>query len=476
LLPVAWTIACATTTGEDAPTAPSPTPDEYQRRQLQRIEENNRAVDWHEARKDEIVEARLEDAGRLRDRHEILRAEVEAKGRALALLHEQVDDRRRRLEALERERDSGASARKKTDQLRREIARVEGEISIESAELERLRGRAEEVGREMRDFEDLDRDDIFRSEMQQMYRDGIDLHLDFYENVIEMARQRLSGNEEAVAFIDHFSERIAARSELRDRAIEPEAFATARHEFELDRRFSQAWLSAYILEVRFSLSEYRLGTITAEEREELALVADALREAWTEDPDMVMFIDGHADTKKFKDRDDCVSATMNKQLSRRRAEAVRDYFAQELGGEEGRVRVDWYGNFSLLSRPRERGGEAENRRIELRVTSLRDTSVGSHGDYFAMREGLKIGERSFFHRDGAWIDVDCRDQPVASTVRFMSSGYRDLVARLGLDSAADVPLDSDQRRLFVHLGNEFTVMDADTETAGCVEVRPCPEP
>jgi len=242
-------------------------------------------------------------------------------------------------------------------------------------------------------------EDLFLEEMQPLYREGIDLHLGFYRGVIEVARQRLGEESDAAALIDRFSSRIDKRRELEAGRLEPVAFAELRHEFELDRRMSQAWLSAYILEVRFSPSAYQLDSISEEERHELELVAEALRDSWS-DQRMVMFIDGHADSSKFRGTSDCVSATKNRELSRRRAEAVAAYFVEQLGGAAERVRVDWFGNFSLRTDAREDAGETENRRIELRVTSLRENRYGSHSAYFAMRDGLEVGDRGLAHGDG----------------------------------------------------------------------------
>ncbi|MCP4658015.1 MAG: OmpA family protein [bacterium] len=445
--------------------------EELEQEYLPRIEENNDAVDWHETRKGRIVEARIKDHQRLRDRYRILLTEAEGKRHAIALLEQQVADREARLAELERDEHPSPLVGKKSGQIQREIAELRDEIADESAELVRRTAQAEEASSELKRFEGLGEEEIFLDEMQSIYRSGIDLHLDFYRGLIDITRQQLVESHDSVALIEHFSERIARRARLLDQPIEPEAFAALRHEVELDRRISQAWLSAYILEVRFSLSEFSLDTISDEERQELSLVAEALEERWSADDELVMFIDGHADSKKFRGRNDCVSATKNKELSRRRAEAVRDYFAGRLGGSPERIFVDWFGNYSMQTEPRPGTGEVENRRFELRISSMRAGSFGSHGDYFAMRQGLDLSGIRFFRRPGEWVDVRCREEPVARNVEFMSREYRLLAEPLELDSAAIVPLGVDERRLWVRLGNELTVM-AD---GVCVQIQPCPD-
>lgn len=445
--------------------------EELEQEYLPRIEENNDAVDWHETRRERIVEARIKDLERLRDRYEILLTEAEGKRHAIALLEEQVADRKARLAELEGDEQSGPLVSKKIDQIRREIATLREEIAGESAELTRRATQAEEVSSELKRFERLDEEAIFLDEMQAMYRSGIDLHLEFYRGLIDITRQQLVESHDSVALIEHFSERIARRTQLLDQPIASEAFAALRHEFELDRRISQAWLSAYILEVRFSLSEFSLDSISDEELQELSLVAEALEERWSADDELVMFIDGHADSKKFRGRNDCVSATKNKELSRRRAEAVRDYFAERLSGSPDRIFVDWFGNYSMQTEPRPGTGEVENRRIELRISSMRAGNFGSHGDYFAMRQGLDLGGIRFFRRPGEWVDVRCREESIGRNVEFMSREYRLLAESLGLDAAAIVPLGVDERRLWVRLGNEFTVMAEGI----CVQIQPCPD-
>jgi len=445
--------------------------EELEHEYLPRIEENSHAVDWHETRKQRIVEARIKDHQRLSDRYRILLAEAEGKRHAIALLEEQVADREARLAELERDEHPDPGVSKKIDQIRREATELKEEIARESAELARRTAQAEEAYAEMKRFEGLDKEEIFLDEMQPIYRAGIDLHLEFYRGLIDITRQQLVENHDSVALLEQFNERIARRTRLLDQPIEDKAFAALRHEFELDRRISQAWLSAYILEVRFSLSEYSLETISEQERQELALVAEALEERWSADDELVMFIDGHADSKKFRGRSACVSATKNKELSRRRAEAVRSYFAERLGVSPERIFVDWFGNFSMQTEPRPGTGEVENRRIELRISSMRAGNFGSHGDYFTMRRELDFNGIRFFRRPGEWVDVRCRDQPVGKKTEFMSREYRELVERLGLGSATPVPLGVDERRLWVRLGNAFTVM-AD---GACVEIQPCPD-
>ncbi len=469
LLLVASLALASCATAPEPETRPVPVTaslSELQSTYLPRIVDNSRSVDSREARRDEIVAQMRSDAERQRDMHQTLLAEIEAKEKTIELLEDQRSDRERRLEKLRAEAQAGEAGAERIRELEHESSELDAEIKRESAELEKRREKAEEIAAHLERLANLDEDELFLDAMQPVYREGIELHLGFYRGVIELTRQQLTGSE-AGTLIERFEERIAKRDRLAGRAVEAEAFASLRHELELDRRLSQAWLSAFILEVRFSLSEFRLETISAEEQGELALLAEALAESWSDDASLVMRIDGHSDSKKFRGRSDCDSATLNKDLSRRRAEAVRDYFTERLGGEAERIEIDWYGNFSIHLAAE--AGEVGDRRIELRIATRRaDGSHGSHRDYFTMLSDLELAGRRYVRRQGAWIDAGCVDTEPEAEVVYLSDAYRELAAGLGLDASARVRLGADGRELDVRLGNE-AVVDGER----CVRVVPC---
>lgn len=453
---------------ETRPAAPaSASLSELQSAYLPRIVDNSRTVDSREARRDEIVEQMRADAERLRELHRTLLVEIEAKEKTIAVLEERRSDRESRLRELRSREADDDETQVRIRELERESAEIGAEIEHENEELSKRREKADETAKQVEHLDTLDEDALFRDAMQPVYREGIDLHLGFYRGVIELTRQQLTGSE-AGALIEHFEERIAKRDRLAGQAVEAEAFADLRHELELDRRLSQAWLSAFILEVQFSLSEFRLETISEEELQELDLLAESLAESWADDVHLVMRIDGHSDSKKFRGRSDCESATLNKDLSRRRAEAVRDFFTERLGGDAGRIEIDWYGNFSthMAKVP----GEAGDRRIELRIATRRDDgSYGSHRNYFAMLSGLELGGRSYVRRQGAWIDAGCAGTEPEAEIAYLSDAYKELASRLGFDGSAKVRLGAEERELEVRLGNEAVIDDGER----CVRVVPC---
>jgi outer membrane protein OmpA-like peptidoglycan-associated protein len=471
LLAAAASWACSAAEAPAPPVEPAPPPPpaptlaELQSTYLPRIEDVERSVSAFEERREEIVERKLADRERLRELQEIRRGELAAQGDKIALLEDQLADRRARIARLG-ERGDGPLRR----ELEQESARLEREVAQESAELAAAEAEHAAAAADLERLETADAEGLFRAEVQPLYRQGIELHLGFYQGLIELTRQRLAPGENAAALIDHFSGRLAERRALLAGQVEPAAFAALRHELELDRRMSQAWLSALILEVRFELGQYRLETISREELRELELLAEALEESWSTNPRLVMFVDGHADSRGFRGVTPCVSATKNRELSRQRAAQVRDFFRQRLGGDE-RIRLDWFGNFSL--RTGARSDELENRRIELRVAAERDDGgFDAHREYFAMRHGLELAGRIFRRTGGAWVEEPCAGREADAEVEYLSPPFAELAARLELDAAAGVRLGAEDREIEVRLGNAFVVDDG----GRCVAVRPCPDP
>ncbi len=435
------------------------------------IVDNQRSIEAYEMRKEEIVARALEDLELLRESQTALVEEIAARQESIALLEERVAGRRARLE--ESDDPAGSQWRR---QLEDDLASFENELAQERAALADRQRKSTSAAAEIARLEKADGEALFLDQMQPLYREGIDLHLGFYRGVIELTRQQLPPGEESAMLLDRWHERMSERDRLREQRLSPRAYAALRREFEVDRRLSQAWLAALILEVRFATSEYRLESISEPERRELELLASALEESWAENPFLVMHIDGHADSQRFRGTTACISATRNRELSRQRAEEVRSFFAQRLGGDEERVEMDYFGNFSPLANARL--DQLDNRRIELRVSSRRgeddDAVAGAvaHPDYFSMRNELTLAGRRFIRRPGKWVEEACQERPAARRVDYLSAPYEELVERLGLDAPARIVLTSEDRELEVRLGNAFIVEDG----ADCVEIRPCPDP
>lgn len=451
------------------PVEPAPSFDEVERQYLPKIADLSRSVEVYEARKEEIVAERLANLDRLRERLVSLREEIAAKRSSVGLVEEELQNRRERLRRIRRE-PAGPARESLAADVAAVVAELEEELADERTELAGSESRAAEMEAEIERLEGADDETLFLEEVRPLYREAIELHLGFYREVIDLARQELDPGAASQAFIDHLSDRAEERSRLLDQKVQPEDYATLRRELELDQRLSQAWLSAVIQKARFSLSEFRLESISEKDRSDLLFLAEALADGWSENPRLIMFIDGHADSRKFRGESACVSAAKNRELSRRRAETVAELFRESLGGEPGRIRIDYFGNFSpLIEAPDD---ELENRRIELRITS--EQSGGghsSHRDYFRMRDGLAFAQRIFIRRPGLWVDARCMDSTVDAEVEHLSDAHRELVERLGLDISANVSLGPDAgRQLTVHLGNAFVVEDGDR----CIAVVPCP--
>lgn len=100
--------------------------------------------------------------------------------------------------------------------------------------------------------------------------------------------------------------------------------------------------------------EYASAILTEHARRTLDGVARALHEQ----PDIVVEIAGHTDSRG--------SDTYNLNLSRSRAESVRDYLVRP-GVENGRLRASGYGESQPVASNDNDSGRALNRRVELRV-------------------------------------------------------------------------------------------------------------
>ena len=237
-------------------------------------------------------------------------------------------------------------------------------------------------------------------------------------------------------------------------------FQEHRVRFGRDEISHRMWLDVYILDVRFPLGEADLSALDTAERGKLEELATILGETFAAEKELEVYVDGHADSRRFEGRSACVSAALNKDLSRRRAEAVRTHLTAEIDGLGERIEVDWYGNFSRLA-----GGEGEdlrNRRIELRVALGTDAA---HTEYFAIRNGLDWDDRRFVHRSGRWSDARCLDREPDGELEYLSNDA------LGLMDASEGPLRRgiDGRQLEIRLGDDVVV----EETGRCLRITPC---
>ena len=425
----------------------------------------HRMLDSTEDRREEIVS---------RAREEEQRQDAE-----LARLDEEIDDLASQVSAtalrLNEVRQNLAEVREASGE--RAGARLEQEADELSSRLQELgdvraerQARYAELQEEIASAERLSDDELFAREIQSLYRETVDLQRSYYRDGIELARKKLAG-QEASFLVDHYETRIRQRNrELEEGALSEDVVRTFRRQQESDQRMEQALYLAFVLEVRFPTAGHQLEEISVEERENLELLSEALRTGWEEWGALRIHIDGHADSRAFRGVRACESATRNLELSRQRAEAVRNFLEERLG-ESSRFAVDWFGNFAL--RADAGPTEEDNRRIELRIASPAQESTGVHSAYFAMHDELSMQGRSFVREPGRWVEASCRQAEPARRVDYQSTDYDELMQRLDLDpkSPTSVKL-GEGRELLVRLGTHAVVRDGDA----CVEVVPCTAP
>lgn len=422
-------------------------------------------VESTEERRAEILRREREKVER--DRAEIRRldAEIEALALEMSATAEQLGEIRESAATLRE--TSGQKAGDRLDQQAADLRRRLQELGDTRKERKQRR---EELASSVAEREALSDDELFRREVQTLYRETVDLQRSYYRDGIQLAQQKLAG-QEASFLVDHYQSRIRQRTrELEQGSLTEEVVRTFRRQQESDRRMEAALYLAYVLEVRFPSSRHELEDISLEERENLELLSEALRTGWDEWGELRIHIDGHADSQSFRNVRACVSATRNLELSRRRAMAVRDFLEQRLG-EESRFAVDWFGNFAL--RADAGPTEKDNRRIELRIASEAQQDSGVHAAYFAAHGGVELQGRTFVREPGRWVEAECDGREPSARVEYLSRDYEELLDRLDFepDEPTRIAL-GEGRELLIRLGTHAVVADGDA----CVEVVPCTIP
>ena len=429
------------------------------------LETLHRMLDSTEGRRDEIVSRAREEEhrqdeelARLDDEIDALASQVSSTALRLAEVRQNLAEVR----AASGER-GGARLEQEADEL---AARLE---ELGDVRQERQQRRAE-LAREIASGERLSDDELYVREVQTLYRETVDLQRSYYREGIELARKKLAG-QEASFLVDHYETRIRQRNrELEEGALSEDVVRTFRRQQESDQRMEQALYLAFVLEVRFPTAGHELEEISAEERENLELLSEALRTGWNEWGALRIHIDGHADSRAYRGVRSCESATRNLELSRQRAAAVREFLGERLG-ESSRFAVDWFGNFAL--RADAGPTEEDNRRIELRIASPAQESTGVHAAYFAMHEALEMQGRTFYREPGRWVERSCLKPEPSRRVDYQSRKYDELMQRLDFDPKTPTSVKlGEGRELLIRLGTHAVVRDGDD----CVEVVPCTAP
>lgn len=494
LLPMllVWVGCAAAPTPETAPVAADPVGvpvdvgaslREVRELFLPRIAENESLIDRRGTDRAAVVAEQKRELADLTALHVAKGEKLSAASSTIAALRERLAAAtRRRAELAEAE----ATLPQTLDELDREIIALHADLDRELVALTALEGDVRVLRQRRERLEALDDEGLFREAMRGLYRDTLTLYRDYYREVFALGDR--ASLKESVLLGDLESRIAGLEGDLAAEALSDDRFGGHRVRFERDEISHRMWLDVYILDVRFPLGEASLDALEQAERRKLEELTAILAETFAAEARLAVHVDGHADSRRFLGRSACVSATLNKELSRHRAEAVRDHLVAEIDGLAERVEVDWYGNFSLLAEADDE--ELRNRRIELRVTLSGGERDGgrvvversTHVQYFAARDGLEIAGRRFVHRGGRWIEKVCEGRPVEQEFEDRSPEAAQRLEALGLGEVVRRPIDG--RELEIRLGNDVVFLDdtvsldgdGDAPGGRCVRVAPCPAP
>lgn len=357
-------------------------------------------------------------------------------------------------------RESVGSLTERLENLLRDVQHQEEELEILRKEIE-----AKEAW--LADWEGKDEQGQILATMDRLYKKAVDLYIQYADLWTELIGKSLIAGHDKAAFVRIQQERLEKLETAKKGVITKELFDDFRIEMRLDEAMNRALVFGHVFLVKFDLGDDAIE-LEPDSEKDFASLAEAMRSLKYAPFEFRVFIDGHSDTAKFRGSL-CVSAQKNKALAMRRAVALKNYTEKHCGIEESRISVDWYGNFNLAVEPKP-NGERENRRVELRVTTLENDAYTSHGGYFSMRDGLPFLGGHFQHNEGRWIDKRCKGVEHVRQLKYMGSEYIDLALRLGLDEALEMPLaGEEQGNLKVRLGNQFTLF----VDGQCVEVEGC---
>ncbi len=399
------------------------------------------------------------------ERRELALQEEDALARSLDAALEQIDVLERQRSLKQRQLEAGLSE-EELQALRTELDALEVERHELEAERQRQERRLDEVRQRLESVRDLDGQALFRLETDDLYRRATELQNEIYQQLIDRTASFITSPSQQEAFTRLYQERIDARdATLSAQGISGERFHELVTEFQRDRNLGTALLSSRTFRLEFQLGR---AEVVPAQAADFRSLAEALLDASQRDFDYLVFIDGHADSVTYPGGA-CLSALRNRQLSQERAEAARDLLV-DLGLPIERLRLDWFGNFLMASSPSgDAGGEPENRRVEIRVTSREAGEYTSHQDYFRMHRELPLLGRTFLRDVGRWIDTSCSQQPEELTWPYMGAEYQDLAARLELARHYPLVVSDEGHEYLLWLGNDVTVRVDDR----CVRVRGC---
>ncbi|MCK9418782.1 MAG: OmpA family protein [Nitrospirae bacterium] len=138
-----------------------------------------------------------------------------------------------------------------------------------------------------------------------------------------------------------------------------------------------------IISVRLTGSAFKTGSTTLNEKAKEILKQAAI--VFREYPDEKIIIEGHSDAKG--------TDKLNRELSRKRAQAAADYLVQEEKLEPGRFNIQGYGKTKPIASNKTEEGREQNRRVEVQG-EVKEVENSKLRDYYRTEPSISINGES----------------------------------------------------------------------------------
>ncbi len=461
---------------------PLPPPEVKKIRIEANIKKANKSIDYYEKNRKELIQLGIESRDATVDDETILERSISTNDDELGTLKERIQLTQKAIDVKIQQRniDPELAAPEEIKALEHELKDLQRRETRAREEKKQDAVELAEVRRKLGRIRNKNEEEIFEIEMDRLYRQAIEHYLELYQLLIDETRQAMISSTERDALIKVFSRQIEKLSKLiKDDAqvIVKELFDTARLALKQDVSITVGFLSGHIFRLEFRTGDADLEP-TAQQKNDFETIANALREPRFKNFGFLVFIDGHADTQQFEGIGECRSSVKNKDLSKKRATSLRDYLVREYRIDRDIIFLDWHGNFFLRVQPGGKGdaenqsdekGEPDNRRAELRITTVERGQYTSHRDYFSIRNQLKWRGRIFKHQNGRWEDHDCAGKPLARTIAYRTEKHAKLDEEMKLLDLSALSIKDENREVFFSLGNDFVIKHNNV----CVAVRGC---
>lgn len=452
------------------PPPPPPSPEEETIHLIQkRVQVLNQTIEYYEDNRDELIIITVERKKAEEELVDAKEAELRAKRLAESSIDRKIELYREELQQKDRQKSINPElvSQEELDKIAANIIDLQEEKRILAVERVDLQEYIENLQKGLAAVKSRDDEVIFDLAMDEKYRQAVALYLKLYQLLIEETQKALIPEEDKRAMVNIYKTKLG-ELEQRSATIEPitkSIFDGIRIAARKDISINIGFLIGYTFQLEFKVGSYELD-ILPEQSADFRAIAEALREDRYVMFGFLMFIDGHADSLPFSGGP-CRSAARNKELSRQRAVQAKDYFVEKLGVNPDQILLDWYGNLNMQV-PARPSGEPENRRIELRITTLEQGEYVSHRDYFTARRSLPWRGKVLAHKDGRWRNAACNDLADVELVPYLGESHAELAEVLGLNEPL-IMKRYESGEMPVFIGDDFII----PYNGRCVHVKGC---